>query len=307
MKIYINSARENWVVDRFIEEWNAYNQKQTKNLYFGKKIIWLIAPWTWEKIPKKVLKDNKVFCTIHHIDEDKLDSQSLKEFHERDKYVDLYHAISDKTLNQVKQLTNKKIIKIPFWINQNIWFEIKNKSKLYSEFGLSETDFFVGSFQRDTEGYDLQSPKLSKGPDRLITIIKYLNSKNKNLKILLTGKRRSFIIKELENLGIPYRYFEMASFDDINKLYNLLDLYVVSSRFEGGPQSILECALTKTPIISTDVGIASEILSEKSIFNMNNFEFAKADVEFAYKNVQKFKLPNGFNEFNIALRKLNEN
>ena len=53
------------------------------------------------KNPKKVLKDNKVFCTIHHIDEDKLDSQSLKEFHERDKYVDLYHAISDKTLNQV--------------------------------------------------------------------------------------------------------------------------------------------------------------------------------------------------------------
>ena len=40
---------------------------------------------------------------------------------------------------------------------------------------------------------------------------------------------------------------------------------------------------------------------------MNNFEFAKADVEFAYKNVQKFKLPNGFIEFNIALRKLNEN
>ena len=78
------------------------------------KIIWLIAPWTWEKIPKKVLKDNKVFCTIHHIDEDKLDSQSLKEFHERDKYVDLYHAISDKTLNQVKQLTNKKNYKDSF-------------------------------------------------------------------------------------------------------------------------------------------------------------------------------------------------
>ena len=37
MKIYINSAKENWVVDRFISEWNQYNQKQTKNYYFGKK------------------------------------------------------------------------------------------------------------------------------------------------------------------------------------------------------------------------------------------------------------------------------
>ena len=42
----------------------------------------------------------------------------------------------------------------------------------------------------------------------------------------------------------------MASITKMNKLYNILDLYIVSSRFEGGPQSIMECAVTKTPIIS---------------------------------------------------------
>ena len=30
----------------------------------------------------------------------------------------------------------------------------------------------------------------------------------------------------------------------------MLDMYIVSSRLEGGPQAILESALTKTPIIS---------------------------------------------------------
>ena len=63
----------------------------------------------------------------------------------------------------------------------------------------------------------------------------------------------------------------MVDFSKINELYNLLDLYIVSSRFEGGPQSILECAATKTPIISTDVGIAKEILNVGSIFNMKTF------------------------------------
>ena len=53
----------------------------------------------------------------------------------------------------------------------------------------------------------------------------------------------------------------MGSFEEINELYNILNLYIVASRYEGGPQSILECSLTRTPIISTDVGIASEILS----------------------------------------------
>ena len=32
MKIYINSAKENWVVDRFIDEWNKFNFKQSKTL-----------------------------------------------------------------------------------------------------------------------------------------------------------------------------------------------------------------------------------------------------------------------------------
>ena len=53
MNVYINNAKENWVVDRFVDEWNLYNKKQSAYYRFGQKIIWLIAPWTWKKIPKK--------------------------------------------------------------------------------------------------------------------------------------------------------------------------------------------------------------------------------------------------------------
>ena len=49
----------------------------------------------------------------------------------------------------------------------------------------------------------------------------------------------------------------------------------------------MECAVTKTPIISTDVGIAREILSPESIYSMENFTNAKPDIETAYKNVQE--------------------
>lgn len=306
MKIYINSAKENWVVDRFISEWNQYNQKQTKNYYFGKKIIWLIAPWTWKKVPKRQLIRNKVLCTIHHIDEDKFDSKEMEDFLDRDKFVDLYHAISENTYNQIRKITSKPIVKIPFWVNQNIWFEISSKKSIYEEFKLSPEKYYVGSFQRDTEGHDLISPKLSKGPDQFIEIVKYLNSNKDNLHIILTGKRRGYIMDQLDKVNIPYTYFEMISFEKINKLYNLLDLYIVSSRYEGGPQSILECALIKTPIISTDVGIASEILSAQSIFEMNNFQNVAPQTEYAFNKVQKYKIPKGFIEFNEVFRKLSE-
>jgi len=307
MKVYINSAKENWVVDRFIKEWNNYNFKQSKSYFFGNKLIWLIAPWTWHKIPLTYLTKNKVLCTIHHIDEDKFTETESKEFQERDTYVNAYHVISNKTFDQVKKLTSKPIYKIPFWVNQNIWFSIENKKSLRKKFNINNDAYLVGSFQRDTEGKDLISPKLSKGPDQFIKIILHLNEKHDNLLVLLTGKRRNYMISELRKNKINFKYFEMASFKEINELYNLLDLYIVSSRFEGGPQSILECGITKTPIISTNVGIAEEILGSESIFNMSNFEKAKPNIEIAYKNSKQFIIPQGFNIFNQVLKEVYEN
>ena len=115
------------------------------------------------------------------------------------------------------------------------------------------------------------------------------------------------MIENLIKEKIDYKYFEMGSFEEINELYNILNLYIVASRYEGGPQSILECSLTRTPIISTDVGIASEILSPKSIFNMENISSAEPDIEHAYKNAQKFTIPNGFDDFTNTLMELYEN
>ena len=70
-----------------------------------------------------------------------------------------------KTKEQLQKLTNKKIISIPFWINQKNYFYIDDKKELREKLGFSTSDFLVGSFQRDTEGHDLKSPKLIKGPD----------------------------------------------------------------------------------------------------------------------------------------------
>ena len=89
----------------------------------------------------------------------------------------------------------------------------------------------------------------------------------------------------------------MVDFKTLNELYNSLDLYIVTSRIEGGPQAIVECGITRTPIISTDVGIASEILHKNSIFNMNNYMNAKPDTDFAFKNSVKLNIPQGFNEY----------
>ena len=96
----------------------------------------------------------------------------VRKFNKRDKYVDCYHVISLKTKKQLETITDKKIFYIPFWVNHDIWFEIKDKSALRKSMELNKTHLLVGSFQRDTEGKDLISPKLIKGPDRFVSIVK---------------------------------------------------------------------------------------------------------------------------------------
>jgi len=305
MKIYTNKINESWIIDRVIDEWESNNDEITSKSIEDADIVWIISNWTWKKIRIKYLKEKKVVASIYHIDFDNFNKKDEKNFYKMDQYVDLYHVISLKTKEQLKRLTNKKIISIPFWVNQKNLFYIENKSSLRKKYGFSEDDYIIGSFQRDTEGSDLVSPKLIKGPDIFIDLVNRLNN-NQNIRILLAGTRRQYVINKLKELGINYKYFEMVQIDQLNEFYNILDLYLVSSRLEGGPQAVLECAVTKTPIISTDVGVASEILHPNSIYSLETFENAKPMVEYAYENSKKYTLPDGMKNFIDMFRDIYE-
>ena len=297
MKIYLNNVKESWIIDRLRSDWYSYNNSISVSSSYFADIIWIISPWVWEKLSKKQLSKKFVVCTIHHVDFEKFNKEEEKNFYERDKFVDFYHVISSKTKNQIQKLTNKKIVTLPFWVDPNIWFPLESRKSLKKNYGFEEKDFVVGSFQRDTESSDLKSPKLIKGPDIFLKIAEEMHKSNKNTKILLTGKNRNYLIENLNKKCIPFKYLEMVDLNKLNELYNILDLYVVSSRVEGGPQAILECAASKTPIVSTDVGIASEILHKDSIYSPGTFNKATPNVDYAFNSVQKYFLPNYMNEF----------
>ena len=127
-----------------------------------------------------------------------------------------------------------------------------------------------------------------------------MQRKRDNIVVLLTGRRRNYIINQLEKASIKYIYHEMVSVKDLNELYNCLDLYIVSSRVEGGPRSIMECGLSKTPIISTDVGIAKLILNPDAIYDMNEYKTYKnatPNVEYVFEQVNNYSITNHMNRF----------
>ncbi len=307
MKIYLSKIKEDWIIDRIKKEWVKENKSVSTKFLTNADIIWLIAPWLWNKTPTKYLKNKKVLCSIYHIDFNSFDKKQEKDFYQLEEFVDEFHVISNKTKNQLKQLTDKKITSIPLWINQSNYFYIQDKDLLRNKFGFNKNDYLIGSFQRDTEGSDLKSPKLIKGPDIFINIAKEIHTSNPNLKVILSGKRRHYVIEELNKHKIPFQYYEMADIATLNELYNILDLYIVSSRIEGGPQAIVECGISKTPIVSTDVGVASEILHPESIFDPSKFFNSKPNIEYAYEKSKKLIIPVGMKPYFEMFKKLYEN
>ncbi len=170
---------------------------------------------------------------------------------------------------------------IPYLVDVNTFAPLPPDSdalrSLRSEWGLPVNAYIIGSFQRDTEGSDLRSPKLAKGPDVFLEILLGLKSRRLNFHVLLAGPRRHWLLGKLREESIPFTYVgQLTDTDDIdtnavprstlNLLYNLADLYIVASRSEGGPHSILEAAACGCKIISTPVGTAPDILEPSCIF-----------------------------------------
>ncbi len=309
MKLNITKINESWIIDRIKREWIHYNRSTyTKYSKFA-DLIWIIAPWNISIKKINTFKNKKIIYSQYHIEDTLAGSEEIEYLRKVEPYVDAFHVISQESKSILNNLTEKPIYYLPLWVNQNIWYHISDKASLRNKYALSQDDYLVGSFQRDTEGSDLISPKLVKGPDIFIEIVKEIFSKNPKLRVVLTGNRRGYIISELDKLNIPYNYFEMADFTMTNELYNLLDLYLITSRLEGGPQALVECGQTRTPIISTNVGLASQILAPESIFDFNDlstFQYAKPNTNFAFDQSSLLRIPNGMKGYNDMFKEVYE-
>jgi len=297
MKIFILAIQDGppWACDNIRSDWQLFFPQTDASLQ-DCDVIWLLSNWQWQTIPESHLVSKKVVCTIHHIVEEKFNQV---DFEKRDKFVDVYHAPCEITKNIISKYTTKKIRVLPYWYNEKIWYAQKNIDSLKNKHGLPKDKTLIGSFQRDTEGSDLKSPKLEKGPDLFCDTIESLKTKPH---VILTGWRREYVLNRLRDKQISYSYFEMADFKTMNDLYNCLDYYLITSRAEGGPQSLLEGSACGTRVLSTNVGMATEVLpanficedKEDFINNINSKPFADSrHLNFEIKKV----LPKYFDFF----------
>jgi glycosyltransferase involved in cell wall biosynthesis len=156
-----------------------------------------------------------------------------------------------------------KVHLIPIGINLSYFHyrDIQLRQKQRASLGIPENAFVIGSFQKDGNGWaEGLEPKLIKGPDIFIQTLEVLKASIPELFVLLTGPARGYVKSGLERLKIPYRHRFLKDYPDVGRLFPALDLYLVTSRQEGGPKAVLESMASGVPLVTTRVGQAMDIV-----------------------------------------------
>lgn len=93
-------------------------------------------------------------------------------------------------------------------------------------------------------------------------------------------------------LKLADRNINVMTQEQMPSFYNSIDIYVCASKTEGTPLTILEAMAMGVPVISTDVGIVSEVLGDKAkkyILKQRNKECLKDSIKQLIQNKEQFK------------------
>ena len=152
-----------------------------------------------------------------------------------------------------------------------------SKAEIRAHYRVPDDVFLISNFMRDSFGHDLGVPKDQKGAELLLEVGVSLRDRGIPVHFLLAGPRRHWIRQNLQKCSIPYTFIgketerddqdiNIINVKEMSDLYRASDIHLISSRWEGGPRSVLEAAATKTSVLSTRVGIAPDILEEQSLY-----------------------------------------
>ncbi len=159
----------------------------------------------------------------------------------------------------------EQVHRIPIGINPAYF---RRRSKASSEtsrvaYGVPQDAVVVGSFQKDGVGWEEgNEPKRIKGPDLFLKVMEELRPRIPKLFVLLSGPARGYVRNGLQELGIPHQHHFLKQPEEISRLYECLDAYLVASRDEGGPKAILESMISEVPLVSSRVGQAVDLIED---------------------------------------------
>ena len=266
----------------------------TPLLLVKNKVFYFINRWAYldlkrEAFFKKLSRNNKIIVMWWHSGAGE-NNQELKRSLNTLKALEKYFSIVNVPCSLEKRLLIEqginpvKIRIIPEGIEP--LFRPSNqeeKSLNRHRLGIPKGAFCIGFFQKDGIGWgEGDEPKLEKGPDIFVETISRLSKEYPDIFVVLTGPSRGYVKKRLSAAGVPFIHNYLSDYREILKYFSILDLYLITSRTEGGPKTLLEAFSCGVPVVSSRVGMCLDLIKE----NVNGFLCDIEDVGQFYKKTE---------------------
>ena len=158
----------------------------------------------------------------------------------------------------------EKRVQIPLGVDTTLFTptDAAGRAAARQRFGVPADHVCIGSFQKDGVGWgDGMVPKPIKGPDLFVDAVARIH-KSCPVFVLLTGPARGFVKQGLARHNVPCHHEYLDDYRDLVACYHALDAYLMTSREEGGPLAIMESMAAGTPVVSTRVGMAPDVITD---------------------------------------------
>ncbi|WP_165003368.1 MULTISPECIES: glycosyltransferase family 1 protein [unclassified Enterococcus] len=142
---------------------------------------------------------------------------------------------------------------------QSYQFTDEEKASKRKELGLSTEDFIIGNIGRLEK---------QKNQERLLEITKELNHINEHTKLLLIGEGslRAMLEEKISDLGIKDSVIMTGERNDIPELLSIMDVFVMTSLYEGLPMVGLEAQAAELKLVLADTISRDTKLTDNVVF-----------------------------------------
>ena len=124
------------------------------------------------------------------------------------------------------------------------------------QFGIPADRFVLGFIAN--RGSNLDNGR--KGIDILLSVIREVAARIHRLHVVLGGPGWEKELANLQAAGISASATGYIRQSDLPALYSALDVYLLTSRVEGGPCTVFEAMACETAVVSTRVGAVPELI-----------------------------------------------
>lgn len=144
---------------------------------------------------------------------------------------------------------------VPHGVDLELFRRVKSRC---ARFGIPDSKFvlgFVGSKRSDDDGG-------RKGLDTLETVLQLCARECPSLHISFLGLGWDDEVRRLQSLGVSANYVGFIRRTELPEFYSAIDAYIMTSRIEGGPCTVLEAMACQTPVVATRVGLVPEVITD---------------------------------------------